>query len=109
MRLANNQASTGDPATWKLAWSDEFSSRAGSAPDANTWGREIGDGVAIGNPGWGTEALLPFFRAASAQLRVRIPAAAELTPWHQACLQAAPGAGFPLRTRSRGLRTPRAG
>jgi len=57
VRLANNQASISDPATWKLAWSDEFSSRAGSPPDANTWGREIGDGVAIGNPGWGNDEL----------------------------------------------------
>jgi choline dehydrogenase len=30
------------------------------------------------------------------KIRVSIPTLAELTPWHQACLQAAPGAGFPL-------------
>jgi beta-glucanase (GH16 family) len=58
VKLQNSQgASDSDPSKWKLAWSDEFSSRAGSPPDPNTWGREIGDGVAIGNPGWGNDEL----------------------------------------------------
>ena len=46
-----------NPSKWKLVWSDEFNSRAGSPPDADTWGREIGDGTAIGNPGWGNGEL----------------------------------------------------
>ncbi len=57
VQLNNNQASTGDPAQWKLAWSDEFSGKRGAAPDPNVWGRELGDGVAIGNPGWGNDEL----------------------------------------------------
>jgi beta-glucanase (GH16 family) len=58
VKLQNNQPSSSSTASkWKLAWSDEFSSRAGSAPDSNIWGREIGDGVAIGNPGWGNDEL----------------------------------------------------
>ncbi|MDQ2996999.1 MAG: hypothetical protein M3R61_08095, partial [Chloroflexota bacterium] len=57
-KLQNSQnTNTTNPSKWKLAWSDEFSSRAGSPPDAKTWGREIGDGVAIGNPGWGNDEL----------------------------------------------------
>jgi beta-glucanase (GH16 family) len=58
VKLQNNQPPGGSAASkWKLAWSDEFSSRAGSAPDSNIWGHEIGDGVAIGNPGWGNDEL----------------------------------------------------
>jgi beta-glucanase (GH16 family) len=58
VKLQNSQrADEANPSKWKLAWSDEFNSSAGSAPDAATWGREIGDGVAIGNPGWGNDEL----------------------------------------------------
>jgi beta-glucanase (GH16 family) len=59
VKLQNNHNlnSSGDPSKWKLAWSDEFNSASGVAPNANTWGREIGDGVAIGNPGWGNDEL----------------------------------------------------
>ena len=34
-------------------WSDEFDGPAGAAPDAATWGYDLGDGSAIGLPGWG--------------------------------------------------------
>ena len=57
VKLTNDQAALNNPAQWKLAWSDEFNSKAGTAPDASVWGREIGDGVAIGNPGWGNDEL----------------------------------------------------
>ena len=35
------------------AWSDEFNDAAGSPPDANAWGYEIGDGTMNSIPGWG--------------------------------------------------------
>jgi choline dehydrogenase len=66
---------------------------------AAVWGhRDDYDGwAALGNTGWETQSLLPLFETVMRQMRVRIPTAGELTPWHQACLQAAPGAGFPVR------------
>jgi beta-glucanase (GH16 family) len=57
MSLANNQAVVGDPANWKLVWSDEFNSPAGSAPNPNVWGQEVGDGTVNGIPGWGNSEL----------------------------------------------------
>lgn len=45
------------PAVWKLAWSDEFDGPAGSPPDPSLWGRDLGDGTAIGNAGWGNQEL----------------------------------------------------
>jgi len=44
---------TSDPATWPLAWSDEFNGPAGARPDPAAWGYDLGDGSAIGNEGWG--------------------------------------------------------
>ena len=38
---------TSDPATWPLAWSDEFDGAAGSPPDSANWMYDIGGG------GWG--------------------------------------------------------
>ena len=65
---------------------------------AEIWGSRLDyDGwVALGNPGWSTDELLPLFRAGAARLRVRRYGDAEITPFHAACLQAAPGAGIPL-------------
>ena len=55
--LENNQSPTGIPSDWKLVWSDEFNSRAGTAPDPSVWGREVGDGTVNGIPGWGNSEL----------------------------------------------------
>ena len=38
---------------WVLTWSDEFEGPAGSPPSAATWEFDLGDGSAIGLPGWG--------------------------------------------------------
>ncbi len=46
-----------DPTTWPLVWSDEFDGPAGSPPDPATWGYDLGDGSAIGLPGWGNKEL----------------------------------------------------
>lgn len=65
---------------------------------AAVWGhRDDYDGwAALGNPGWDTASLLPLFAAVSRQLRVFTPTRDEITPWHRACLDAAPAAGFPV-------------
>ncbi|HSL29685.1 MAG TPA: carbohydrate binding domain-containing protein [Anaerolineales bacterium] len=57
LSLDNNQAAVGAPADWTLVWSDEFNTRAGTAPDPAVWGREVGDGTANGIPGWGNSEL----------------------------------------------------
>ena len=61
----------------------------GSRLDYDTW-------AALGNPGWSTEELLPFLRAGSERLRVRIPSREEVTPYQLAWLDAAPRAGIPI-------------
>lgn len=48
-----------------------------------------------GNEGWGTEDLLPLFRRASEQLRVRIFEPDQMTPFHGGFLEAAEAAGIP--------------
>jgi choline dehydrogenase len=65
---------------------------------AAVWGaRADYDGwEALGNPGWGAEALLPLFHDANARLRVRTPPRSALGPFHDAVLDASPGAGFPI-------------
>lgn len=65
---------------------------------AEIWGSRLDyDGwVALGNPGWSTDELLPLFEAGAARLRVRRPATVEVTPFQAACLQAAPRAGLPV-------------
>ena len=55
--LANNQADASDPSKWKLVWSDEFNSNAGTAPNPSVWGKEVGDGTVNGIPGWGNDEL----------------------------------------------------
>jgi beta-glucanase (GH16 family) len=59
VKLANNQAASAvaDRAQWHLLWSDEFDGKAGSLPNPNVWGYEIGDGTANGIPGWGNDEL----------------------------------------------------
>jgi len=61
----------------------------GSRLDYDHW-------AALGNPGWSTEELLPFFRAGSERLRVAIPPHEALTPYQRAWLEAAPHAGIPI-------------
>ncbi|MEA2597954.1 MAG: choline dehydrogenase [Thermomicrobiales bacterium] len=65
---------------------------------AAVWGhRDDYDGwAALGNPGWDTDSLLPLFATVNTQLRVFTPTPDEITPWHRACLDAAPTAGFPV-------------
>jgi len=62
------------------------------------WGSRVDyDGwAALGNPGWSTAELLPYFQQANAMLRVRQFAAAEITPFHAACLDAMQQSGLPL-------------
>ena len=55
--LDNNQTAVGTPSNWKLVWSDEFNSRAGTAPNSSVWGREVGDGTVNGIAGWGNDEL----------------------------------------------------
>jgi beta-glucanase (GH16 family) len=57
VRLLDNRAPDPGPGAWTLAWSDEFSGPAGTAPNADHWTPEIGDGTANGIPGWGNQEL----------------------------------------------------
>ena len=64
---------------------------------AAVWGhrRDYDDWAASGNEGWDAESLLPVFRLASDQFQVWTPELVQITPWHRACMEAAPKAGFP--------------
>jgi beta-glucanase (GH16 family) len=42
---------------WVLRWSDEFEGPAGSPPDPEVWGFDLGDGSANGLTGWGNNEL----------------------------------------------------
>ena len=55
--LENNRSPVGAPADWKLVWSDEFNTAAGTAPNPAVWGQEVGDGTVNGIPGWGNSEL----------------------------------------------------
>lgn len=55
--LTNARGVITDSSKWKLVWSDEFDGKAGTAPDQQVWGRDLGDGTGIGNPGWGNSEL----------------------------------------------------
>lgn len=65
---------------------------------AAVWGHRADyDGwAALGNPGWDAESLEPVFERATRTLRVFQPAREQITPWHRACLDSAPGAGIPV-------------
>src|SRR5512138_2612062 len=60
----------------------------GSRLDYDHW-------AAMGNEGWSADDLLPFFELASETLRVKRISSSEITPWHRACLDAAPKVGIP--------------
>ena len=61
----------------------------GSRADYDHW-------AALGNLGWSTDELLPFFKLANETLRVKRITSVEITPWQQACLDTAPKIGIPL-------------
>jgi choline dehydrogenase len=65
---------------------------------AAIWGSRVDyDGwAATGLAGWSSADLLPLFTSAAERLRVRRYAQQEVTPFQQACLDAAQGAGIPL-------------
>ena len=60
----------------------------GSRVDYDNW-------AALGNDGWSTDELLPFFMLANEALRVKRISSTEITPWHQACLDTASRIGIP--------------
>jgi choline dehydrogenase len=63
---------------------------------AAVWGhRSDYDGWAEANPGWSAADLEPLFRVVSEKLRVHVPPREELTPYHQAVLDASAQAGYP--------------
>jgi beta-glucanase (GH16 family) len=45
------------PDGWVLTWSDEFDGPAGTPPDPQVWGYDLGDGAANGLVGWGNNEL----------------------------------------------------
>lgn len=64
---------------------------------AAIWGSRVDyDGwAASGNQGWSADDLLPFFQLANETLRVKRISSSEITPWQQACLEAATNFGIP--------------
>src|SRR5512145_1728997 len=64
---------------------------------AAIWGSRMDyDGwAALGNEGWSADKLLPFFQLANETLQVKRISSSEITPWQQACLDAAPKIGIP--------------
>lgn len=65
---------------------------------AAVWGhrRDFDDWAALGNPGWDADAMLPYLLEADAAMRVQQPTRDDVTPWHRACLAAAPSVGLPV-------------
>lgn len=57
VKLTNSKSDLANPSKWRLVWRDEFNDRAGTPPDPSVWGHEVGDGVAVGIPGWGNDEL----------------------------------------------------
>ena len=45
------------PEDWVLRWSDEFDGPAGTLPNSQIWGYDLGDGSANGLMGWGNNEL----------------------------------------------------
>ena len=66
VNVTNNQTTAyADPSMWKVVWSDEFDTPAGTAANPSVWGQEVGDGTANGIPGWGNDEL-EYYTAGSA-------------------------------------------
>jgi choline dehydrogenase len=64
---------------------------------AAVWGHRADyDAWAVENPGWSATEVEPLFREVDARLRVHIPDREDLTPFHQAILDAADEAGYPF-------------
>ena len=65
---------------------------------AAVWGhrRDFDDWEAAGNPGWGAATMLPLLHEADERLHIHQPTPDEVSPWHRACLEAAPAAGLPV-------------
>ena len=65
---------------------------------AAIWGHRADyDGwVAMGNPGWSTDELIPLFHSANEAMRVSIPGPAQITPFHKYMLESAAAAGIPM-------------
>jgi choline dehydrogenase len=64
---------------------------------AAVWGHRADyDAWAVDNPGWSAAEVEPLFREVDKRLHVHIPAREDLTPFHQAVLDAASGAGYPF-------------
>ncbi len=64
---------------------------------AAVWGhRSDYDTWAVENPGWSAAEVEPLFREVDTRLRVHIPPREDLTPFHQAVLDAAADAGYPF-------------
>lgn len=65
---------------------------------AAIWGHRLDyDGwAALGNDGWSTDELLPFFELANERMRVSIPSPALITPFHQLILESAAAIGIPM-------------
>lgn len=65
---------------------------------AAIWGHRLDyDGwAALGNKGWSTDELLPFFQTANERMRVSIPSPAQITPFHQLMLESAAAIGVPM-------------
>lgn len=63
---------------------------------AAIWGSRVDydDWANRGLAGWSTDDLLPFFQTANERMRVRNYEPSDITPFHQACLEAAEQAGI---------------
>jgi len=57
VNLHDNKATDPGPTDWRLVWSDEFGTSAGTPPNQMDWGYELGDGTINGIPGWGNDEL----------------------------------------------------
>lgn len=57
IEVLDNRAPDPGPQGWDLVWSDEFDEAAGTRPNPDNWGYELGDGTVNGIPGWGNSEL----------------------------------------------------